>query len=413
MSDVPSKRIGGEYGAVRASFDVDKLNTYLKRHVSAVTPPVVVKQFKFGQSNPTYFLTDARFVLPHISWDDSNSSLSQKRFVLRKKPAGQLLSSTAHQVEREFRMLSALHKHNANPTTTPNQIVPVPTPFALCEDNSVIGTPFYIMEYLDGRIFTDPKMLNVSSEIRRECWLSAVRALAALASVDPFDIGLDNFGPTTAYFPRQIKSLTRVSEAQARVVDIDNGNPTGEIPHYHELVAWYKKNLPDEKKTGLRIVHGDYKLDNVVFHPTESRVIGILDWELCTLGSPLADFANFTQPWSVDPSNVPMDLAAEQTVFVTAFKNTTKDVPLALEELERTYCQLTDQPYPIKEMGFVRSWMLFRTAVISQGVAARFARRQASSEQAFIHVRLFPVMGHLAKCLIEEQGHIVCSKPKL
>lgn len=398
MSDNASRRIGGEYGAVRAAFDVEKLNTYLKTHVPPVTPPVIVKQFKFGQSNPTYFLTDAR----------------QKRFVLRKKPAGQLLSSTAHQVEREFRMLSALHKHNTNPTTTPNRVVPVPTPFALCEDNSVIGTPFYIMEYLEGRLFIHPKMPDVVPEVRRECWLSAVRALAALASVNPFDIGLGNFGPTTDYFPRQIRSLTRVSEAQAQAVDVDSGKPTGEIPHYHELVAWYKNNLPDEKKTGLRIVHGDYKMDNLIFHPTENRVIGILDWELCTLGSPLADFANFTQPWSIDPNYLPADTFADQSVYyLTAFKNTTEDVPLPLEELERTYCHLTDQPFPIKEMTFVRSWMLFRSAIIAQGVAARFARRQASSEQAPTYTRLFPVLGNFAKRLIEEQGYTICSQAKL
>lgn len=119
-------------------------------------------------------------------------------------------------------------------------------------------------------------------------WLSAVRALAALASVDPKDIGLSTFGPSTDYFPRQIKSLSRVSLAQAEAVDIETGKITGKIPYFNELVDWYTHHLPDETKTGQRIVHGDYKLDNLIFHPIENRVIGVLDWELCTLGSPVS-----------------------------------------------------------------------------------------------------------------------------
>ncbi|KAG1737895.1 kinase-like domain-containing protein [Suillus paluster] len=387
MSGNAPKNIGGEYGAIRANVDIQKLNTYLKTHVSVIAAPVEVQQFK---SNPTYFLTDA----------------STKRFVLRKKPAGQLLSSTAHQIEREYRILSALHQFNISPTTKPEQKVPVPQPFVLCEDSSVIGTPFYIMEYLEGRIFTDTRMLELPPQDRRECWLSAIRSLAALASLDPFQIGLENFGPTTDYFPRQIKSLTRIST-------VETGKVTGNVPSFEDMVDWYQNHLPDERKTGLRVVHGDYKLDNMIFHPTENRVIGILDWELCTLGSPLADLANLTQPWAIDARHIPKDSTISEFTVIKPFKNATKDVPIPLEDLEHEYCRLTNQPYPIKEMVFARSWMLFRLAIISQGIAARYARRQASSENAFIHPQFFPFVGQLAKSVLEDDGFIIGAKPKL
>lgn len=203
-------------------------------------------------------------------------------------------------------MLNAIHSHNTNPSTPVERKVPIPEPIVLCEDISVIGTPFYIMEFLEGRIFTDSRMPEIPLETRREwsvvqhgidyievyisllsSWLGAVRALAMLSHLSPAALGLSSFASSTAYFPRQIKSLSRISIAQSQAVDVDTGKPTGPIPRFNEMIEWYKQHLPDENKTGVRIVHGDYKLDNLVFHPTENRVIGILDWELCTLGSPV------------------------------------------------------------------------------------------------------------------------------
>jgi aminoglycoside phosphotransferase (APT) family kinase protein len=395
MSGPPAKKVGSGYGEVRASINVDTLEEYLAKNLKGIRLPVAVKQFKFGQSNPTYFLTDA----------------NKKRYVLRKKPAGELLSPTAHQVEREYAVLHALHKYNLRSTTPIDKRVPVPEPYLLCEDTSIVGTPFYVMEFLDGRIFEDARLLELTPKDREECWLSTIHALTALSSVDPSDVGLGGYGPPQAYFPRQLRAFSKIAAVQGATRDIDTNEPVQQIPYYEPMLRWFQSHLPDESVTGRRIVHGDYKLDNLVFHPTENKVIGILDWELSTLGSPLADFANLTQPWNIRPEDVPNIGVFRQNV--RAFKGVPTNTnighgdgttPIQLDVLEREYCKRLKLEYPLKDIVFVRSWMSFRGSIISQGIAARAARRQASSENASQYATSVEFFGRIARKIVVEAG---------
>ena len=186
--------------------------------------------------------------------------------MLRKKPPGQLLSKTAHKVDREYRIIHALESTD----------VPVPKTYCLCEDDSVIGTPFYIMDFLDGRIIEDPVIPDVSPEDRRKMWHSAVVTLAKFHRVAPASVNLASFGRPSGFYNRQIATFKTISEAQAKAVDKDTRIPVGDIPHFGEMSNFFSDPKTQPKDRG-GFVHGDYKIDNVVFHKTEPRVIGILE----------------------------------------------------------------------------------------------------------------------------------------
>lgn len=207
-------------------------------------------QFGFGQSNPTYQLTAS----------------DGRRYVLRKKPPGRLISKTAHKVEREYRIIHALAKTD----------VPAPKAYCLCEDSSVIGTPFYIMEFLDGRIFEDPVIPNVLPDHRRAIWADAVRTLAKLHRIDPRTIGLESFGRPTGFYTRQVATWRSVCDAQAAVRDVETREAVGPLPHFTDLMAFFADESQQPADRGT-LIHGDFKIDNLVFHKTEPRVIGILE----------------------------------------------------------------------------------------------------------------------------------------
>ncbi|OBZ91156.1 Acyl-CoA dehydrogenase family member 11 [Choanephora cucurbitarum] len=343
---------------VRQGHELDngKLEAYLLQHIPQFKAPLHISQFQFGQSNPTYLLKDG----------------NQQQYVLRKKPPGALLSSTAHAVEREYRIIQALG-------TQTN--VPVPKVYVLCEDNSIIGTPFYVMEFLKGRIFEDCRMLSLPFEERRQLWHAAVKTLAHLHAVDFKAIGLESYGRHHGFYDRQMKSLSKVSQAQAQTQDEETGQSVGPIPRLDAMFSWFKRNQAKDQAT---LVHGDFKIDNLMFHPTEARVIGILDWELSTIGHPLSDLSNLLQPYYIP-------LSEEKNAGLLGFKGLSKEsLPVPdVEELIQVYCQETRQPYPIDRWMFVVAFSFFRLAVISQGIAARVARKQASSAKAKIYAARF------------------------
>ncbi|KAI0178438.1 kinase-like domain-containing protein [Pestalotiopsis sp. NC0098] len=364
-------------GRVRQPIDVAALEKYIQRHVPEIQTPLEVKQFGFGQSNPTYQLT---------------STATGQRYVMRKKPPGKLLSRTAHQVEREYRIIAAL-----GPTD-----VPVPKAYCLCEDASVIGTAFYIMEFLDGRIFEDHAMPGVTPEERRALWKDVVRTLAKFHRLDFQKLGLGDYGKHTGFYDRQLATWIRTCSAQEKAVDADTKEPVGQIPHFDGLVEYFsdKKLQPRDRAT---LVHGDYKIDNMVFHKTEPRVIGILDWEMSTVGHPLSDVVNLTYPYfSTEVSPL------SNRAFLPG---ATPGLPNA-DTILAWYAETSGWD-PRPEMDWALAFGAFRSAAILQGIAGRVAQRQATSEQAKQYADAFKPSGERAWELVQKQKAKVRSEPKL
>ncbi|KAI0438648.1 kinase-like domain-containing protein [Xylaria telfairii] len=357
-------------GRIRHPIDIKALEQYLSQHVPEIKAPLDVKQFGFGQSNPTYQLTSA----------------DKKRYVMRKKPPGKLLSKAAHKVEREYRVIAAL-----GPTD-----VPVPKAYCLCEDDSVVGTPFYVMEFLDGRIFEDLSIPNVSAEERTNLWRAAAQTLARFHSVDFRKAGLESFGKSDGFYDRQLATWKQICTAQSNTVDVETKEPVGQIPHFDELLHFFAdKNLQPRHRATL--IHGDYKLDNMVFHKTDSRVLGILDWEMSTVGHPLSDLGNLLMPFYTHVATSSYNPTANAFLPGATPGLPTPDVIL-------TWYKEVAGWDPRPEIHWALAFAVFRLSAISQGIAARFATRQASSTEAQKYAQSFKPLGELAWSLVEQEN---------
>lgn len=315
-------------------FDVKRLEAYCRDAVNGFRGDLEVRQFEGGQSNPTFLLT-------------TTGAGGNKRYVMRKKPPGQLLAS-AHQVDREYRVMKALADTD----------VPVPHMYALCEDESVIGTSFYVMDYLEGRVFRESVMPDSTEEERRAVYANLAENLAKLHKVDYEKVGLADFGKPGNYFERQI----------GRWIKQYRGAQTTDVPAMEELIKYLPEHIPDEPS--VTIAHGDYRLGNTMFHPTEPRMIAVLDWELCTIGHPLADVAYCCM----------YDLLGVAGGATEIDRTKTPGVPTE-QEFVAEYCRHAGRD-GIPNWNFYLAFSMFRLASISQGVYKRGLDGNASSERA-------------------------------
>ncbi|KAF2498800.1 APH-domain-containing protein [Lophium mytilinum] len=335
------------------------LGAYLLSHLPGLTLPIVSTKIGYGQSNPTYFVDDS----------------AGERYILRKKPAGTIISPVAHQVDREFRVLEALGKVDG---------FPVPKVFCLCMDNEVIGTAFFVMEFVRGRIITDPDLSTLSKGDRRAAWFSVVETLAWLHSIDPDAIGLSGFGKKTDFYKRHCNTFSRIEAQQAKVLDIKTKKPLGRAHDaFDEIIDFIRKRLPGEKTS---IVHGDYKFDNLVLHPTEPRLIAILDLELSTIGHPLMDAVYVVGPyWNradgahAGPTRDDMGGPVYEPANLEA-----GGMP-RMDELLDKYAEVAGWDPREDRWEVAKVFHLMRGGTISHGIQARTISGQASSEFSHIY----------------------------
>ncbi|HWD49469.1 MAG TPA: phosphotransferase family protein [Rhizomicrobium sp.] len=314
-------------------FDEKKLETYLAARIDGFQTPMEVCQFKGGQSNPTY-----KLITPN------------RNYVLRRKPPGKLLPS-AHAVDREYRIIAALH-----PTG-----FPVAKPYLLCEDESIIGTIFYVMDCVDGRIYWGPMLPDQTPKQRTQIYDAMNETFARLHNMDWEKLGLQDYGKPGNYVGRQVSRWTKQYKA----------SETELIPEMEKLIEWLPQHLPTDARDS--IVHGDYRLDNMILHPTEPKVIAVLDWELCTIGDPMADFTYHLMQWQM-----PGGVSSGGSLLDADFKALgipDKDAYTAM------YCKRTRRD-EIPNMDYYAAYNFFRLAGILQGIVGRVRDGTANSAHA-------------------------------
>ena len=316
------------------SDDLLRLDGYLQSRLPNFEGINSIKQFKGGQSNPTFLIKSVN-----------------KNYVLRRKPPGNLLKS-AHAVDREYKIIKALKKVH----------FPVPETHILCTDESVIGTIFYVMEFLQGRIFWDADMPDCTIEERSEIYDDLNKNLAVLHNLDYESLGLSDFGVPGNYFARQISRWSK----QYRYSE------TKKIKEMDKLIEWLPQNIPDNDESS--IVHGDYRLDNVIVHPTEPKIIGILDWELSTIGHPLGDFTYNLLSWQMPDIGIGSGGLFGQNIKELGIPSE--------EEYIDSYCERRGVSRGLEDREFYSAYNFFRLAAILQGIAGRIRDGTASNAKA-------------------------------
>ena len=312
--------------------DLSRLAPWLEAHVEGFAGPVTLDKFPGGQSNPTYRVEAA-----------------SGTYVLRRKPFGPILPS-AHAVDREYRLIAALHPLG----------FPVARPYALCRDAQVIGADFYVMGFAQGRTFWDGKLPDQTPPERRAVYEQMIRTLAALHAIDPAQAGLADYGRPGNYFARQVSRWT----TQYRAAQTDD------LPRVEALIDWLGRTVPEQTRSS--IIHGDYRIDNMIFAPDGPQVLAVLDWELSTLGDPLADFAYLAMNWAMP--------AGDRSAALLGVDFEATGIP-TLDQAAALYCELTGRD-GVPDLNWYFAYNLFRLLGIVQGIRKRFLDGSASSAQA-------------------------------